>query len=79
MKNFKLFIIFVVGILIGAIAFNNKNPNAQLEYGSSGLPKNCRAIIYENYKEYSAHEYTAEEAIDSINRNCGKDGYSWEN
>ena len=51
--------------------------NAELVYGKTGLPKNCRAIIKANIDGWKAGNHTAEEALESINRNCGEFGYSW--
>lgn len=65
----------IVGILIGYFAHQDKND--ELSYGSTGLPKNCRAIIKANIDAYYNDEYSAEEIISSINRNCGEFGYSW--
>lgn len=39
-------------------------------YGSSGLPKNCRAVITENIKAYKNNEYSANDIMESIDRNC---------
>ena len=68
----------LVGIFIGYLVFPNSNPNIELKYGSTGLPKNCRAIIKANIDSYKEGEYSAEDALDSIDRNCGEFGYSWE-
>ncbi len=51
--------------------------NSKLIYWSSGLPKNCRAIIKENMDDYKAKEYPVDDIIESINRNCGEFWYSW--
>ena len=72
----KIFIL-IMGIIIGFFLFNEKDSNLKLEYGETGLPKNCRAIIKSNYEGYRLEEFTAEGALDSINRNCGEFGYSW--
>lgn len=53
------------------------DPNKRLEYGDTGLPKNCRAIIKSNVDGWRSGEYTAEETMGSIDRNCGEHGYSW--
>ena len=54
------------------------DPNAAPEYGqTSGLPKNCRAIVQANVDGYRSGAYTAEEAMNSLERNCGASGYSW--
>jgi hypothetical protein len=68
------FIIF--GVVIGYLIFG-VDPNAKLKYGDTGMPKNCRAIIKDNYEGWYLKNYSAEEALDSINRNCGESGYSW--
>jgi hypothetical protein len=70
-----MLITLILGVFIGKTL--QSDSNAKLEYGDSGLPKNCRTIIYENYKGYTSKDYTAEDVVESINRNCGKDGYSW--
>lgn len=73
---FKAALLVVIGIILGFVLVDN--PNAKLEYGDTGAPKNCRAIIKENLDGYYLHVYSAEEALDSIGRNCGEYGYSWE-
>ncbi|HNV23387.1 MAG TPA: hypothetical protein PKH98_00695 [Candidatus Omnitrophota bacterium] len=51
--------------------------NQSFKYGKTGLPKNCRALIAENLKGFQLGGYTAEDALDSINRNCGPNGLIW--
>lgn len=53
------------------------DPNAKPTYGDTGLPKNCRAIIKSNVDGWRSGQYTAEETMGSIDRNCGEHGYSW--
>ena len=67
-----VFIILPLAFFISAC-----DPNSKATYGDTGLPKNCRAIIQANINGYKSNEFTAEEAIDSIERNCGENGYSW--
>lgn len=54
-------------------------PNSKPTYGETGLPKNCRAIIQNAIDEWRAGNYGAEETMNSLERNCGANGYSWEN
>jgi hypothetical protein len=51
--------------------------NQTSKYGDTGYPKNCRALITENLKGYSYGTYTAEETLNSIERNCGASGLIW--
>lgn len=67
----KSIVFFLFFFLVGC------DPNAKLTFGETGLPKNCRAIIQANLDGWHSGEYSAEEALGSIERNCGKDGYSW--
>jgi hypothetical protein len=76
-KYLWLVIIFLIGIAIGYLISSNINPDSKVEYGETGFPKNCRAIIKENIDGYKSGEYSAEDIIDSIDRNCGEFGYSW--
>lgn len=45
----------------------------------TGLPKNCRAIVQANVDSYRAKEYTADEVMNSLERNCGANGHSNQN
>lgn len=53
------------------------DPNSKPTYGDTGLPKNCRAIVQANIDGYRSGQYTAGEAMGSLERNCGANGYSW--
>jgi len=73
----KMIIALLFGFLAGYFIFNNEDTNSKLMYGETGLPKNCRAIVKANYEGWYLKEYSAEDALDSINRNCGEFGLSW--
>lgn len=60
-----------------SIGKNTGKSNQYPVYGSSGFPKNCRALIIANIDGYQSGAYTPEEALDSIDRNCGRYGYTW--
>ena len=72
-----MIIALLFGFLAGYFIFNNEDTNSKLMYGETGLPKNCRAIVKANYEGWYLKEYSAEDALDSINRNCGEFGLSW--
>ena len=77
-KNNKYWWVMVILIILAYIlGTKNGDPNKSLVYGDTGLPRNCRAIITGNINGWKYNEYTAEEALDSIERNCGAQGYSW--
>lgn len=76
--NLKSLGLVAIGLVIGYLLFHGSNPNARLRYGDSGLPKNCRAIIKGNIDGYNSGEFSAAAALDSIDRNCGEFGYSWD-
>ena len=77
--NSTLAVILIAGASL--IAYNiglaNGLSNQTPTYGSTGSPKNCRAVIATNITGYELGIYTAEGALNSINRNCGLEGYSW--
>lgn len=60
-----------------AAALSGCDPNSQPTYGDTGLPKNCRALIQANIDGWRGGQYSAPDALDSIERNCGANGYSW--
>ncbi len=65
-----------------------EKPNSKPTYGETGLPKNCRAIVQaqvdgikeirKSGKDYGLQLLEIDDYVDSIERNCGKNGYSWE-
>ena len=78
----------VVLSLIAITACSSEDYNSKAIYGDTGLPKNCRAIVQANidmYKQvaYSDSSYAqklraADDAMQSLERNCGSNGKSWE-
>lgn len=75
-KTIGFIIAFALGLVIGLIT-KGGDPNSELVYGDTGFPKNCRAIIHENIQGVYFEQYSAEDALGSIERNCGQNGYSW--
>lgn len=71
---FFLVLIILVAFFIGKI---NGDPNKKLTYGETGLPRNCRATIAANIEGVNSGLFKPEEALSSIDRNCGRYGYSW--
>lgn len=72
--NIFIYIIcLAIGVGVGYFLFKD---NTDLSY-SNGDPSNCRAIIAENIQGFNDGTFTADDALASIDRNCGKDGYSW--
>lgn len=68
---------FISSILVCLFIVGCDN-NSSLKYGEeTGAPKNCRAIIKENVDSWRNHKYSAEDVIESIDRNCGEFGISW--
>ena len=58
------------------------DPNAEATYGESGLPANCRAyvqsVIDAHRQAASKNDMRAmKDAIDGLERNCGRNGHSW--
>jgi hypothetical protein len=68
-------VVFAAIVVIGVAGCD---PNSKPTYGEeTGLPKNCRAIVQQNIDAYRAKEYTADEIMASLERNCGANGHSW--
>jgi hypothetical protein len=76
-----LIVAFTVGAVFGALMGYSSapgNPNATVKYGeTSGLPRNCRAIVQLNIDGYKNKIYSADEVMSSLERNCGTYGMSW--
>lgn len=67
----------VIAVALSLVLVGCGDSNSKLEYGESGLPKNCRALIKANIDGWQSGEYTPVEALGSIDRNCGEWGSSW--
>lgn len=54
------------------------DPNAKPTYGeSTGLPSNCRAYVQVAVDGYRSKQFTAEETMAGLERNCGASGHLW--
>lgn len=67
-----LLLVFLFGRSMG------ESGNQEAKYASSGFPSNCRALIADNLEGYYSGVYTADAALGSIERNCGRFGLIWD-
>ena len=68
----------VAALALLMLAGCSLDPNDEPRYGEkSGLPANCRAIVQANIDGYRSGQFTADEMLSSLERNCGRHGYSW--
>ena len=68
----------VVFALLGAVMLSGcDDSNSKPTYGESGLPKNCRAIVQNAIDEWRKGNYSTEDTMSSLERNCGANGHSW--
>lgn len=52
--------------------------NQGATYGDSGLPSNCRAYVQYAIDAYRKQEYSADDTMIGLERNCGSNGSLWE-
>ena len=66
-----------------AILASGCDKNSEPQYGDSGFPSNCRALISAAIDDWNKSSGTPEEfavmrgSLESIDRNCGKSGHLW--
>lgn len=66
--------------LVVLLAGCGSDDNDKAVYGeSTGLPVNCRAYVQLAVDAYRDKQYTAEEAMAGLERNCGANGSIWQN
>ena len=66
----------LVVLLAGCGSDDNEKPM----YGDgTGMPVNCRAYVQVAVDGYRAKQYTAEETMAGLERNCGANGGIWRN
>lgn len=51
--------------------------NASPKVGSSGLPANCRAYVQFAIDSYRGGQYSADDTMAGLERNCGANGQLW--
>lgn len=77
-----------LAFLLALLLASCSDKNNKATYGEeSGLPKNCRAIVQANIDAYKKARNSGEDygtilhdtdgVFDSLERNCGINGYSW--
>lgn len=63
-----------------ALYYGFQDDNNQPIYGEkTGLPVNCRAYVQVVIDGYRSRQYTAEESMNGLERNCGINGQVWKN
>jgi hypothetical protein len=53
------------------------DPNEKAEYGDSGLPKNCRAIVKANIEEYQKVKQEMHDTEMQLGARYGNDSYEY--
>lgn len=74
-KRWILSVLVLCAFWLGWIT--SPDDNAKPEYGTLGLPKNCRAYVDKAIAGYRLKEFTAEETMTGLERNCGAGGQIW--
>lgn len=70
-----LFFVLVV-VSIGGCVLDDDN--AKPIYGKDGgFPINCRAYVQVVINDYRSKQYTADQSMAGLERNCGSNGSSW--
>lgn len=66
------------GVLTAVFFLSACDPNSKPTYGeSTGLPSNCRAYVQVAVDAYRNKEYSADETMAGLERNCGVNGHLW--
>ena len=71
---------WIVAAVVFATAYWGSffDDNKEAKYGdASGLPVNCRAYVQASVDGYRNKIYTADDAMNGLERNCGINGQSW--
>jgi hypothetical protein len=79
MTTFKFTVLFKFAFLMVILTgCSNNDDNAKPIYGEeSGLPVNCRAYVQAAIDGYRSHQYSADDAFNGLERNCGMYGAIW--
>jgi hypothetical protein len=67
--------VLAISVLTGTLLASD--PNATARWSPTGTPLNCQALIAENIRGWRKGDFTAESALNSIDRWCGLQGALW--
>ncbi len=65
---------FIAALLLSGCA---QDDNAKPVFSKNGLAVNCRAYVQVVIDGYRTKQYTAEESMTGLERNCGASGLAW--
>lgn len=69
----------IAGVIFGIAQWGTYfDDNKAPIYGDTlGLPVNCRAYVQASIDEFRSGAFTAQAAMDGLERNCGLHGQAW--
>lgn len=71
-------IVRTTSVIAAVFLLSACDPNSKPIYGeSTGLPSNCRAYVQVVIDSYRNKEYSADETMAGLERNCGVNGNLW--
>ena len=74
----KRLLLFPLSAMAITVVLCGCDPNSKPTYGeSTGLPSNCRAYVQVAVDSYRNKQYTADETMAGLERNCGANGHLW--
>ena len=65
-------------LLVVLTAGCSQDPNETAVYGDTGLAVNCRAYVQVSVDSWRNDEYSTQEVMDALERNCGENGWLWD-
>lgn len=77
-KNIIYLLGFPLALLLSGCNYQDDN-DRPIYSKENGLPINCRAYVQVVIDDYRARNYSADEAMNGLERNCGANGWSWKN
>lgn len=67
----------VLAFLLVVSLIRGTDPNDKPRYGDHGLPTNCRAYVDASIGGYRSKQFSADDAMNGLERNCGVSGALW--
>lgn len=77
LQHWRAVALMSLAALVVSLLWPREDRNAHPRYGNLGLPANCHAYVDQAIASYRRQQFTIDETLAGLERNCGAGGSLW--